>query len=179
MAEPVTPRGPFDGHALPFAAGACRLEDATPARAIMVMPFRGCAGRAAAALGTPLPGPGRSAAAGAGRILWTGRAAWLLMGSAAPDGLARHAAVVDVSGGLAGLGISGDTARAVLERLCPLDLDPAAFPDGATARSVVAHLSGQISRCGAGYEILVARPLATALLEELRIAMRSLAARPG
>lgn len=53
------------------------------------------------------------------------------------------------------LEISGPATPAALERLCPLDLDPASFPDGAAARTLMAHLSIMIVRLGAEHFLLL------------------------
>lgn len=172
----LTRRSPFAGLTLPVSAGACTASDATPDAAFSLMPYRGRAGAAGEALGTPLPGPGGTAEARRRRILWSGRAAWTLLGAAPPQALSRHGAVVEISDSLAGLMLTGDGARAVLARLCPLDLYPSAFADGATARSGIAHIAAQVTRIGDGFEILAPRSMAGSLLHEVEAAMISTAA---
>ncbi|NND18082.1 MAG: sarcosine oxidase subunit gamma [Silicimonas sp.] len=44
------------------------------------------------------------------------------------------------------LEVSGPDTLAALERLCPLDLDPARFPVGASGRSVMEHMGAMIVR---------------------------------
>lgn len=39
-----------------------------------------------------------------------------------------------------GLRLSGPKARVALERICPIDLHPSAFPEGRVARTVMEHL---------------------------------------
>lgn len=174
MAESaLSPAGPFAGLDLPFVAGLSKLTDATPDIAMSIMPFRGQAEAVGAALGTDLPAPGQTAAAAAGRLLWSGLDAYTLLGPA-PD--LAGAACVDISDSLAGLLLSGDGARGVLARLCPLDLHATIFAPGATARSEVAHVAAQITRTDAGFEMLAARSMAASLLHEIKAAMTSVAA---
>ena len=47
------------------------------------------------------------------------------------------------------LELSGPDTHAALERLCPIDLDPTVFPDGAAARTVMEHMGAIILRQGA------------------------------
>ncbi|MEM9198396.1 MAG: sarcosine oxidase subunit gamma [Pseudomonadota bacterium] len=169
----LTPTGPFAGLDLPVSTGACTLSAATPDVALSIMPFRGQDAAVAAALGAALPASGAMVASPAGRLLWAGLDSYTLLGPA-PD--LPGAAVVDISDSLAGLLIAGDGARAVLARLCPLDLHPQTFALNATARSELAHIAAQISRIEAGFEILAARSMAESLLHEITAAMISVAA---
>lgn len=178
---PLAARGPFAGLDLPLAHGGALAEAFAPEAIVAVMPFRGRAAECGAALGLDLPGPGRTADSAGLRLLWSGRAAWLALGDATlparlAEALAGLAAVADQSDSHAGLRLSGADARAVLARLCPLDLGSAAFPDGATARTELAHMAAQITRAGEAFELLVLRSFAAHFHHEVEAAMRSVAA---
>ncbi|MFO1143451.1 MAG: sarcosine oxidase subunit gamma [Amaricoccus sp.] len=175
MAE-LAPRYPFDGLGLPRSAGAATLEAADPVKWTAVAPFVGRAAAVAAALEAPLPPPGASGAWHGGRILWIGLDLWLVEGDA-PQGLAGLAAVCDQSDAWAGLRLTGTHADAVLARLVPLDLDRAAFPPGAVARSLLRHVPLILVAGDPGFELLVPRSYAGTAVTELAAAMRSVAAR--
>jgi len=64
------------------------------------------------------------------------------------DALGPAAYVTDQSDSWAMLRIAGAGARAALERICMLDLDAAAFPEGRVARTVMEHLAVIILRDG-------------------------------
>ena len=95
-----------------------------------------------------LPEPGRWTQAGGLSVFWTGPEQWLA--EADGDGAALAARLGETLGGTASLvdqsdawtclEVTGPEARAVLEKLCPLDLHPAAFPVGAAARTCMDHL---------------------------------------
>lgn len=71
-------------------------------------------------------------------ILWLGPEEWLVL---APEGdpvIPGNGSVVDVSHRQVGLEIAGLHAATLLNAACPLDLDLAAFPVGACARTVFA-----------------------------------------
>lgn len=130
--------------------------------------FPGGAGAVVQALGQGLPAPNTWAAAGAARLVWTGRDQAFLMGAEPPDGLAEVAAVTDQSGGWAGVSLSGPGGPEALARLVPVDLRPAAFPEGAAIRAPVNHMSAVILRTGPEtVEIWVFRSMARTLWHEM------------
>ena len=136
------------------------------------------AGAALASLGLGFPPPNRWVAAGAARLVWTGRDQAFLMGAEPPAGLAGAAAVTDQSGGWAGVALSGPGLAEALARLVPVDLTPAAFPDGAAIRAPVNHMSAVILRTGAdSVEIWVFRSMARTLWHELAEVLDRLEAR--
>lgn len=53
------------------------------------------------------------------------------------------------------LQVTGPETRAALERVCPIDLDPLAFPEGAAARSVMEHMGAVVIRTGADAFLLL------------------------
>jgi|SRR6056297_1534223 len=134
----------------------------------------------AAGHGVPFPGPGETHRAGEAEIRWAGRAQALLVGpeAVAPE-LAAHAAVTDMSDVHARLALTGPVAPDVLARLVPLDLRPARFPAGRTARSLLGRMTAQLTALDDGVEIMVMRSFARSAFDEIETAMRRVAARPG
>jgi sarcosine oxidase subunit gamma len=130
-----------------------------------------------AATGLPFPGPGEALGAGSVRLLWSGRDQALLIGGRAPVGLSAHGAVIGQTDGWARLVLTGDGAAGVLARLTPLDLRPSSFPRGRTARSLLGHMTAQITPVEGGFELLVMRSMAATAAEEVAQAMRSIVAR--
>ena len=134
----------------------------------------------AAAHGVPFPAPGETVRSEDTEIRWAGRAQALLIGPAAADpGLAEHAAVTDVSDVYARLVLTGPDTACVLARLVPLDLRPARFPAGRTARTLLGHMTAQVTATPEGVELLVMRSFARTAFHEIETAMRGVAARPG
>lgn len=64
------------------------------------------------------------------------------------EALGPAAYVTDQSDSWAMLRIAGAGARTALERICMLDLDDAAFPEGRVARTVMEHLAVIVLRDG-------------------------------
>jgi sarcosine oxidase subunit gamma len=171
----LAPRGAFAGLALPHAAGDARLAALPETPRTAVAPFAGQEGAVAATLAAALPPPGASGGWPGGRILWAGAGLWLVEGDA-PD-LAALALATDASDAWAGLLLEGRDAREVLARLVPLDLDPAAFPAGSVARSLLRQVPLLLVARGEGFELLVPRSFAGTATGELVAAMDAVAAR--
>lgn len=170
----------LEGFDLPVTIGGVTLAAAADAPLFSVAPFRGRAGAVAAALGVDLPPPGRAAdPPTGGRLIWAGLDLWLLRGPAADPtkALAGLAAVTDQSDGWTTLVLSGAGACDVLARLAPIDLDPAAFPPDAVARTQLKHMICLLARTAEGFEIAVMRSFALTAVHDLQTAMRRLAAR--
>ena len=73
------------------------------------------------------------------------------------------------------LRIDGPASRRALERVCPLDLHPDAFPVGAVARSVVEHLGAIVLREGENAFLLLSpRSSARSFLHEIERSIRDL-----
>jgi sarcosine oxidase subunit gamma len=161
---------------LPLEVGAARLAALPQAPLWSVMPFRGREREVAAVLGAELA-VGRAAAAAGGRLVWAGLGMWLLSGPADVAALVGLAAVTAQEDGWCGLGLGGADAPAVLARLVPVDLDPAAFPPGAAARSLLRHVPLLIVRIEAGFELFVPRSCDRTAVHEIAAAMRAVAAR--
>ncbi|EYD76110.1 sarcosine oxidase, gamma subunit family protein [Rubellimicrobium mesophilum DSM 19309] len=168
---------PCAGLDLPMTIGGARLSEVELGPVTSIAPFAGRAEEVEARLGAALPPPGRVGAADGGRLLWTGPGRALLVGCAAPD-LRGLAAVVEQGDGMAGVLLEGAAAREVLARLVPLDLRDRAFPEGATARTLLVHMAVTLTRVGAeSFEIIAMRSMAATLVREVAEAMRHVAAR--
>ncbi len=167
---------------LPVSAGGATLSEAAPVPVTSVAPFRGKERAVATALkklGLGWPEPGRSLRAGDAACLWTGAGQAFLVG-ADPEGLAGIAALTDQTDGWARMRLDGPAAEAVLARLVPLDLRPAAFPEGAVARSGLNHMMMVLLREGPeAFGIMVFRSMAGSAVHEIGVAMRAVAARPA
>ena len=162
----------------PQEAAGCTLDVLELGPLAAIQPWPGRSGAVDAALrarGLGLPAPGRSLEVADTRILWAGRETAFLIGTAPPS--LSEAAVTDLTDGWAGLVLSGAGAEAALARLVPIDLRPAAFAEGATARTLLGHVPALILRRGGGFEIMVMRSFLTTAWHEVATAMRSLAAR--
>ena len=169
--------GPLQGCGAVETAG-CTLEplDLGPMAAILPYPGRAAAVDAALrARGLGLPAPGGSFELADTRILWSGREAALLIGTAPPE--LPDAAVIDQTDGWAGLSLAGPGAEAVLARLVPIDLRTASFPEGATARTLLSHLPVLILRRAGGFELLVTASHARWAQAAVARALRGVAAR--
>ncbi len=140
--------------------------------------------RAKARFGLEPPAPGRSAGGDAMTFLWTGHEQWFVeapesalggLEALLQEALGDTAAVTEQSDAWASLRLEGPATRAVLEKLCPLDLHPGAFPPGATARTTLEHLSAIVtSRDDRGsFSILTPRSSAGSFLHHLRLAADS------
>jgi sarcosine oxidase subunit gamma len=88
---------------------------------------------------------------------------WLLLSSPAAAGVAAAhwqqvsagaAAALDLSSALLALHVSGPRARHALVRGCRLDLDPAVFPPGTAAATLIAQVSALIAALPSGFLLL-------------------------
>jgi sarcosine oxidase subunit gamma len=187
VADPVlAPRDPLAGLHLPLTHGGAMLGAGAEGALVSVAPFRGRESEVAAILtdhiGAAFPEPGQVAEGTSGRVIWMGLGLAFaeLPESGAPDlipALAPHAAVTDQTDAWAALTLTGPHARAVLARLIPLDLAPAAFPPGRVARTQLRHMMCALLATGGGFRILVMRSFARTAVHDLETAMASVAAR--
>lgn len=181
MAE-LTATPPFAGLSLPLEIGRARAEAAELGQLTDLAPFRGKAPALATALqaghGLDLPQAGQSGELGDTLILWFGAGHVLLCGPAPDAALADLAALTDQTDGWAALTLSGADAESVLARLVPLDLSPAAFGPGRTARSTIGHMPASLTRRQDGTFLLMTfRSMAGTLAEDLQTAMSGVNAR--
>lgn len=167
---------------LPLTIGGVTLAEDAVGPVTSVAPFAGKTEEVGKllrdAFGIGFPGPNGSEKGKGAQILWTGRGRALLIGAPPPTGLAALAAVTDQSDASVWVTVGGPGAEAVLARLVPLDLRVAAFPEGATARSFVNHMTAQITRAAAdAFQIGAFRSMAATLVRELAEAAQGVAAR--
>ncbi|HKU85986.1 MAG TPA: sarcosine oxidase subunit gamma family protein [Casimicrobiaceae bacterium] len=115
----------------------------------------------------------------AGALLWLGPRSWLFVaGRPAANGAFdatrtalndAQGALFDVSSSYVGWTISGAATIRVLNRGCPLDLNPAVFRPGDCAQSVLGHVNALFYRPDEGnaFIVLVARSFAADVWEQL------------
>lgn len=162
------------GSALPFEIGKALLEDAQPDAITWVAPFEGKEKDVAKQIGE-LPEPNRTCEVKGGQALWIGAGQALILGAPVTP---KNAAYTDQSDGYTMVRLSGETAADILARLTPVDLRDAAFPEGATARTFVAHITVSLTRTGPyAYDILAFRSMTQTLIHDLTRAMTQVAAR--
>ncbi len=140
--------------------------------------------RGKARFGLEPPAPGRTASGDGMTFLWTGHEQWFVeapesalggLEALLQEAFGDTAAVTDQSDAWANLRLEGAATRAVLEKLCPLDLHPGSFPPGSTARTTLEHLSAIVTlRDDRGsFSILTPRSSAASFLHHLRLAADS------
>ncbi len=167
--------------ALPIEIGATRLAELQPGAITWVAPFNGQSAAVSEALkqthGVGLPAAGASLAKGDVRSIWFGPGQALIWGAvAAPAG----AAVADQTDGWVSLDLSGAGAGDVMARLCPVDLRAGSFATGRTARTLVGHMTGSLTRTGQDrFLILLFRSMTGTAIHDFARAMRHVAARRG
>lgn len=120
--------------------------------------------------GAAFPDPGRVTTAGDTRLTWMGPGQAMLTGAEPPDDVPT----IDQSDGWAVARLTGPAGPGVLARLVPLDLRPAAFPPGHTARTLIGHMTGSVTRAdGETLEVMVMRSMAGTLVHDLERAIRT------
>ena len=164
-----------------------RLSERRALTAIQVMTFKGrhadAARAIAEALGVDCPTTaGASAGDGKLQVSWNGPNGWMIVASDAEAGFApgelfdkiaaavgELGAVVDQSHGRCGLRLSGECARAVMEKTTALDLHPRAFGPGRCALTSVAHMNATVVQVDDAptYDLYVARSLARSFAHAL------------
>lgn len=133
--------------------------------------------------GLPLPQePMTSARSDERVVLWLGPRAWLFVSASAPRhddfDASRRAlnaaggALFDVSASYVAWAIAGTGAGRVLNRSCPLDFHPRAFPAGHCAQSMLGHMNVLVYRPDEQprFIVMVARSLAADAWDNLCIA---------
>ncbi|ODA67748.1 Sarcosine oxidase, gamma subunit family [Methyloligella halotolerans] len=72
------------------------------------------------------------------------------------------------------LRVGGESVVAVLERICPLDLHPDAFPADRCARTVMEHMAAIVLRDGEdGFVLLTARSSARSFLHAVEVSVEN------
>ena len=175
MAEPaLAPRSPLDGHAR--TVGTVSLAEIVDLALVSAAVPQGGDDAFAAALangfGAARPATGASTLGDrhAARILgMQPDQVFILFAPPHPNRAVETARaafgpaayVTDQSDGWAMLRIEGTGVRAVLERICPLDLGEEAFPQGRVSRTAMEHLSVIVLRDG-GDSFLLMSPRSSA-----------------
>jgi len=165
---------------LPVTAGGVTLAELPPALITSIAPFeakQAAVARVLKSLGLGWPRPGRMIARGDACCLWSGRGQAMLIGAGAA-GLEGIAALSDQGDGWARMRIEGAHSEAVLARLVPVDLSPAAFGKADVARTALGHMMLLIARTGGqAFDLMVFRSMARTAVHELTVAMKAVAAR--
>lgn len=92
--------------------------------------------------------------------------------------VAAEGYTTDQTDGWVALEISGPDTIAALERICPIDLNPQVFPDGAAARTVMEHMGVLILRLRAERVLLLsARSSGRSFLHAVETSYRNVADR--
>jgi len=117
----------------------------------------------AARRGLALPERGRIMVTREALVLCVRPQRWLFLSAPATTGAAAArwqeacggmAAAVDLSSALLGLHVDGPRAREALARGCRLDLDPAVFPFGTAAATLIAQVSAIVAALPSGFLLL-------------------------
>ncbi len=127
--------------------------------------------------GMRLPAPNRMTGREGARCVWLGQQ-YLLLGPKPDASLNNFARLTDVSDGYAVARAVGPDIEQVLARLTPVDVSRSAFKRGQTARTLIRHLSGSISRISdEAFQIIVQRSMALTLVRDVERAIQSVVAR--
>ena len=151
--SPIAPASPGDGSRIPDAndSAALRIADCSALAKIIVRADPD--GAAARTLGTA-HGRARRDASGV-LALGSSPGEWLLIGDASAGALAQSAcaadpdeftSTIDQTHGRALLRITGERAQNLLAKVCAIDFDEAATPNGTAFRSSVAKVVTDIAR---------------------------------
>ena len=162
-----------------FETEGCALEEHVPERITWIAPFKGQMAAVSEAMerdiGCPFPEPNRMTVSDHARAISSGPQEALVLGRG-PD--TNEAAVVDQSDGWVVLHLSGAMSRDVLARLTPVDLRPTHFEVGHTARTLIGHMTGSLSRLDADiWEIIVFRSMTKTAIHDIERAMKAVTAR--
>lgn len=173
----LIPQTPCAG-LLPRTIGTVMLTEVDAGQITLVAPFKGqqkaVSDALKSAIGVGFPAPNRTLGNGP-RAVWCGKGQAFLMGADCPD---IPAAYVDQSDAWAIVRIDGADAAAVLARLTPVDLRDSVFKRGHTARTLIGHMTGGITRLGVrSFEVMVMRSMAGTLVHDLTQAAENMAAR--
>lgn len=167
------------GGLLPKTIGTVTLTEVDAGQVTLIAPHKGqkkaTSDALKASVGIAFPAPNRCVGTGP-RAVWCGKEQALLIGGACPE--LAGAACVDHSDAWAIVLLDGADAVAVLARLTPIDLRATVFKRGHTARTLIGHMTGGITRLGPNsFEIMVMRSMAGTLVHDLTQAAENIAAR--
>ena len=164
---------------LPKTIGTVTLIEVDAGQVTLIAPHKGKKKTVSvalkAAVGVGFPAPNRCIGT-TPRAMWCGKEQALLIGTVCPE--LAGAACIDHSDAWAIVQIDGADAVAVLARLTPIDLRATDFKRGHTARTLIGHMTGGITRLGAqSFEVMVMRSMAGTLVHDLTQAAENIAAR--
>ncbi|MFC3616048.1 sarcosine oxidase subunit gamma [Lutimaribacter marinistellae] len=167
---------------LPLSIGDVTLTEEPQSVLTVLTSRKGRATDAATALeishGVKWPKPGRANFGSRISAIWFGHDEVLIKGEAPDKHLKKECFLVDQSDAWAVVRMEGDQCEDVLARLVPMDLRPAAFSRGQTARTQLFHISVSITRLpDDAFLILAFRSMAASLVHDLKTAMEAVAAR--
>jgi len=166
---------------LPVTIGSIEMSAVVPRVITSIAPLDGKTAQVSAALNETVlmafPEAGRVLRSEAGRLMWAGHGMALLVDADAPD-LTGLAAVTDQTDAWAIVQLQGAAVEDVLARLIPVDLRRDTFKVGHTARTMIGHMTGSVTRVGPdAFEVMVMRSMAGTLLHDLTRAAKGVAAR--
>lgn len=187
MPDLLTATTPLNGHDETIAG--TRLAEARGLAIVsLAQPMGGAEGFDKAlteAFDAARPEPGRSTVGADGaRVVWTAPdQVFAIFDHDAPDAVAVVGAKTGGAAYLTGqtdnwcaLALAGPLARTALERICPIDLHPDAFPVDAAARTVMEHLGALIVRRGDDdYLLLSASSSAGSFLHAVQLSLKNVA----
>lgn len=172
-------RDPLDG--VDVTIGEASLAASQPSAIVSIAPFNG-QGIAvdegvSKLLEVGLPAVGSLNVWTEGKVLWTGQGMWFVVGDldiarlvAKLDG---KAAVTDQTDAWAVFRLTGNDAREVMARLCPLDFSTL---EAQIVRTEFAHMMSIIIPIDGGFEIMVMRSFVKTAIEHVCGAMTRVAA---
>lgn len=168
---------PCDG-ALPVEIGALCLREIDPGPLTLLLPLPGAQTALGEAVETSfslmLPDPGQFSQANGVSLIWFGRLQWLLAGAVPDPALMEHASLSEQSDAWAVVELSGEGARDVLARLCPIDLRVAQFGPAQVVRTALGHMTVAVMCLEEQrFRIFAFRSMAHTLVHDLTTAMRS------
>jgi heterotetrameric sarcosine oxidase gamma subunit len=116
------------------------------------------------------PGPGASVTGEGGTLLRAEPLKWLLVSedeNARPALEANDGTVLDLDHARTVIHVSGPNALDLMARMVPLDLRPAAFPEGSVANTGLHHVGVTIVARDGGFDVLVLRSFGLSVWEIL------------
>lgn len=168
------------GNQLPVSVGRCTLGALLPAAITSIAPQSGQERAVSEALknsyGLAFPAPNRATVKAGTRCVWFGPGLAMLMGPV-PKPI-NGASLTDQTDGWAVMQLQGDACVDVLASLVPVDLRPAVFKRGHTARTTLFHMPLSVTRTGASsFDLMVFRSMASTAVDEILTAMATSAAK--
>ncbi|WP_368184595.1 sarcosine oxidase subunit gamma [Aestuariibius sp. HNIBRBA575] len=160
--------------------GQVSLSEVVPKRITSLAPFRGqdtvISEWLMEKIGVPFPTPNTAPNHGRVRAMWLGPGQALIFEAKLPP--TPLAAMTDQTGAWAVIRLQGAQVEQVLARLIPVDLRQSAMPINTTARTLIGHMTGSVTRVDVDtFDVMVMRSMATTLCKELEHAATGIAGR--